>query len=80
MLLLEKDMPGIECTQMKCMGVWSSGTTYITFEDVQVPVTHIIGKENEGVELHHGKLLTSPSHLTLTLILKRRFQVHHGQL
>ena len=30
------------------MGVWSSGTTYITFEDVKVPVSNIIGKENEA--------------------------------
>jgi len=48
MLLLEKEMPGVECQQMKCMGVWSSGTTYVTFDDVQVPANHIIGKENEG--------------------------------
>ena len=48
MMLLEKGMEGIECKQMKCMGVWSSGTTYITFDDVKVPTTHIIGKENEG--------------------------------
>jgi alkylation response protein AidB-like acyl-CoA dehydrogenase len=33
---------------MKCSGVWSSGTTYITFEDVKVPVENLIGKENQG--------------------------------
>lgn len=33
---------------MKCSGVWSSGTTYITFEDVKVPIENLIGKENEG--------------------------------
>ncbi|PRP89639.1 hypothetical protein PROFUN_00903 [Planoprotostelium fungivorum] len=48
MMLLEKDMPGITCRQMKCSGVWPSGTTYITFEDVKVPVENLIGKENEG--------------------------------
>lgn len=30
------------------MGVWASGTTYITFEDVKVPVENLIGKENKG--------------------------------
>ena len=35
LLLLEKGMPGIECKQMDCMGVWASGTAYITFEDVK---------------------------------------------
>lgn len=33
---------------MKCSGVWSSGTGYITFEDVKVPVENLIGKENSG--------------------------------
>lgn len=41
-------MPGITTRQMKCSGVWPSGTTYITFEDVKVPVENLIGKENEG--------------------------------
>jgi len=48
MLLLEKGMPGIECKQMDCMGVWASGTAYITFEDVKVPVENLIGEENQG--------------------------------
>lgn len=30
------------------MGGWASGTTYITFEDVKVPVENLIGKEGEG--------------------------------
>ena len=48
LLLLEKGMPGITCRKMKCSGVWSSGTTYITFEDVYVPVENLIGVENKG--------------------------------
>ena len=30
------------------MGVWPSGTTYITMEDVKVPVENLIGVENNG--------------------------------
>ena len=41
-------MPGIKTKQMNCQGVWASGTTYITFEDVKVPVENLIGKENDG--------------------------------
>jgi alkylation response protein AidB-like acyl-CoA dehydrogenase len=26
---------------------WPSGTTYVTFEDVKVPVENLIGKENQ---------------------------------
>lgn len=48
LLLIERTMPGVKTTQMKCSGVWPSGTTYITFEDVQVPVSNLIGKENYG--------------------------------
>jgi len=48
LLLLEKSMPGLTTRQMQCSGVWPSGTTYITFEDVKVPVENLIGVENEG--------------------------------
>ena len=48
LLLIERSMPGVTTRQMKCSGVWSSGTAYITFEDVRVPKTHLIGKENSG--------------------------------
>jgi len=48
LLLIEKTMPGVTTRQMKCSGVWPSGTTYITFEDVKVPVENLIGEENKG--------------------------------
>jgi alkylation response protein AidB-like acyl-CoA dehydrogenase len=48
LLLLDRSMAGITTRQMLCSGVWPSGTTYITFEDVKVPVENLIGKENEG--------------------------------
>ena len=48
LLVIERSMPGVECRRMDCMGVWASGTTFITFEDVKVPVENLIGNENEG--------------------------------
>ena len=48
LLLMDRNMPGLTTRQMQCSGVWASGTTYITFEDVLVPVENLIGKENEG--------------------------------
>lgn len=48
LLLIERSMPGVKTRQMQCSGVWCSGTTYITFEDVKVPVENLIGKENSG--------------------------------
>jgi alkylation response protein AidB-like acyl-CoA dehydrogenase/predicted heme/steroid binding protein len=48
LLLIERTMPGVTTRQMKCSGVWASGTAYITFEDVLVPKKNLIGKENSG--------------------------------
>jgi alkylation response protein AidB-like acyl-CoA dehydrogenase len=47
MLLVERG-PGVTTRQMQCSGVWSSGTAYITFEDVKVPVENLIGEEGSG--------------------------------
>mmetsp|Transcript_7179 Transcript_7179/g.14095 ORF Transcript_7179/g.14095 Transcript_7179/m.14095 type:complete len:525 (-) Transcript_7179:187-1761(-) len=51
LLLLEKGMPGLKCRHMKCSGVWPSGTTYITLEDVKVPAANLIGKEGNGFKM-----------------------------
>jgi len=50
LLLVEKDMPGLKTRKMKCSGVWSSGTAYITFDDVKVPKGNLLGKENKGFQ------------------------------
>ncbi len=47
-MLLDKSMPGISCKQMDCSGVWASGTAFITFDNVKVPVENLIGTENDG--------------------------------
>jgi len=48
LLLIERDTPGITVRRMKLQGNWMAGTSYITFDDVKVPVKNLIGKENEG--------------------------------
>lgn len=53
LLLIEREFGGVSTRRMDCQGVWSSGTTYITFEDVKVPVENVLGKENQGFK---GKL------------------------
>jgi alkylation response protein AidB-like acyl-CoA dehydrogenase len=35
-LLIEREFEGVSTRRMDCQGVWSSGTTYVTFEDVKV--------------------------------------------
>jgi alkylation response protein AidB-like acyl-CoA dehydrogenase len=44
---------------MDCQGVWSSGTTYVTFEDVKVPVENLIGKENQGFKGKFNRVATT---------------------
>lgn len=39
---------GVTTRKMDCMGVWASGTSYVTLEDVKVPVANILGRENKG--------------------------------
>ncbi|KAJ3119584.1 hypothetical protein HK098_005320 [Nowakowskiella sp. JEL0407] len=51
LLLVEKNMPGVSTRHMPCMGVWASGTSFVTFEDVKVPVENLIGKENKGFKV-----------------------------
>merc|ERR1711904_426753 len=48
MLLIERSMPGVQTSKMDCMGVWTSGTTLITFSNVKVPKENVVGKLNEG--------------------------------
>jgi len=48
LLLIESKSNGIKMKQMKGQGLSLSFTTYITFEDVFVPINHLIGKEGMG--------------------------------
>lgn len=48
LLVVDNSYPGVITRKMKCQGLWSSGTTFIVFDNVKVPVENLIGKENEG--------------------------------
>ena len=50
-LLLERGMKGLETKQMKVGGFYGSGTAYVTFHDVKVPVGNLIGQENKGFKV-----------------------------
>lgn len=40
-------------------GVGASGSTYIEFDDVEVPVENLLGRENQGFEI----IMSSKFHL-----------------
>lgn len=63
-LLIEREMGGVSTRRMDCQGVWSSGTTYVTFEDVKVPVENLIGKENKGFK-GKSRLFLNSDYFTL---------------
>ncbi|KAG4429707.1 hypothetical protein IFR05_014804 [Cadophora sp. M221] len=65
-LLIERDMGGVSTRRMDCQGVWSSGTTYVTFEDVKVPVENLIGKENKGFKV----IMTNFNHERIGIIIQ----------
>jgi len=49
-LVIERG-PGVTTKQMECMGLTGSGTTFITFEDVRVPVGNLLGVHNQGFKI-----------------------------
>lgn len=51
MLLLERSFEGVSTRKMETQGMKTSGSGYITFEDVKVPVENLIGKENKGFKV-----------------------------
>ncbi len=66
LLLIERSLGGVSTRRMDCQGVWSSGTTYITFEDVRVPVENLLGKENQGFRA----IMTNFNHERMGIIIQ----------
>ncbi|KAK3899892.1 mitochondrial long-chain specific acyl-CoA dehydrogenase [Staphylotrichum tortipilum] len=44
-----KNHPGVTMRRLSVSGTASSGTTYIELDDVRVPITNLIGEENQGM-------------------------------
>ncbi len=65
-LLLIERTEGVSTRRMDCQGVWSSGTTYITFEDVKVPVENLLGKQNKGFSV----IMTNFNHERIGIIIQ----------
>jgi alkylation response protein AidB-like acyl-CoA dehydrogenase len=51
LLLLEKDMPGLKVRKMETQFDNAHNTTMVTLDDVKVPVSNLIGDENQGFML-----------------------------
>jgi alkylation response protein AidB-like acyl-CoA dehydrogenase len=51
LLIIPLKVPGVSTRQMFNSGVGASGSTFITFEDVHVPIENLLHKENRGFEV-----------------------------
>ena len=48
LLLIEKGTPGFSQSELKKMGWWCSDTATLYFDQCRVPVSNLIGEENQG--------------------------------
>mmetsp|Transcript_9173 Transcript_9173/g.12355 ORF Transcript_9173/g.12355 Transcript_9173/m.12355 type:complete len:505 (+) Transcript_9173:37-1551(+) len=48
LLLIDKNMSGVTCSKLYTQGLSSSNPASISFRNVKVPASNLIGKENEG--------------------------------
>ncbi len=50
-LLVDGDSPGLTRTELRKMGWWASDTARLHFDQVRVPVDHLIGVEHQGFKV-----------------------------
>jgi len=48
MMVLDRDMPGIQASTLKKLGWHASDTAELAFDNVKVPAENLIGQENQG--------------------------------
>lgn len=56
LLLIDRNSPGLSSHKIKKMGWLASDTAEIGFDQVRVPITHLIGEENSGFKYLMGGL------------------------
>ena len=42
---------GVKRRKLRNSGVHASGSTFIEFNDVEVPISHLLGQENQGFQI-----------------------------
>ena len=70
-VLLVQRTEGVSTRKMMMGGSWCAGTSYLTFDDVKVPVGNLLGKEVDDVD-SSSPLTTIFAECALT-ITERRF-------
>lgn len=60
MMVVKRSFGGVVTRKMEVTGWWASGTTYITFDNVKVPVEYVVGQPGNGfrqmmINLNHER-------------------------
>lgn len=50
-LVIPLNVPGVTRRRMHNSGLAASGSTFLEFDNVKVPTSHLLGKENEGFQI-----------------------------
>jgi alkylation response protein AidB-like acyl-CoA dehydrogenase len=50
-LVIPLSVPGVTRRKLKNSGVAASGSTFIEFDNVKVPISNLLGKENQGFQI-----------------------------
>ena len=62
-LVIPLNVPGVSRRKLRNSGVGASGSTFIEFDDVKVPVGNLLGKENQGFQIIMSS--ANPAHLSI---------------
>eukprot|EP00747_Dinoflagellata_sp_TGD_P216736 gnl/TRDRNA2_/TRDRNA2_89233_c0_seq1.p1 gnl/TRDRNA2_/TRDRNA2_89233_c0~~gnl/TRDRNA2_/TRDRNA2_89233_c0_seq1.p1 ORF type:complete len:435 (-),score=77.96 gnl/TRDRNA2_/TRDRNA2_89233_c0_seq1:54-1358(-) len=48
LMVVDLASPGVGRRKMKCSGIWASGTTFVTFDNVRVPASNVLAEEGQA--------------------------------
>ncbi|RPB11865.1 acyl-CoA dehydrogenase [Morchella conica CCBAS932] len=65
LLLISLQSPGVTLRKLAVTGMATSGTTFITLEDVRVPISNLIGAEGQGMKM----IMTNFNHERLSIAI-----------
>ncbi|KAF4972232.1 hypothetical protein FSARC_1129 [Fusarium sarcochroum] len=83
-LIIPLDSPGVKRRKLFNSGVAASGSTYLEFDDVKVPVENLLGKENQGFRIimsnfNHERIWLSITALRLSRLCVEDSYTYAGQ-
>ncbi|KAJ1324045.1 acyl-CoA dehydrogenase [Microdochium nivale] len=80
-LVISLKAPGVTCRKIDNSGVHASGSTYIEFDDVEVPVSNLLGFENKGFPIimrnfNHERLWLACTALRMARVCAEDAYIH----